>query len=135
MEGSGTVVYINSTKTKSSNRFLPLCSQLERLLRDWSRVSRPEFYIISNSANPIEPRYLRAMFTRVCDATNVRYKGFHSLRHTFATMMLESGADIKSISEILGHSSVEITMDVYSHPSDQSKRNAVNKMFRNLKFE
>ena len=71
----------------------------------------------------------------MCKAANVTYKGFHSLRHTFATMMLENGTDIKTISDILGHSSVEITMDVYSHPSDSTKRKAVNKTFRNLRFE
>ena len=135
MEGKGTVIYINTTKTKSSNRLLPLGKELERKLKDWSRVSRPEFYILSNSRDVIEPRLIRERLRKMCEITGVRYKGFHSLRHTFATNMLENGADIKTISDILGHSSVEITMDIYSHPSDTSKRNTVNKVFRKLKFE
>lgn len=133
--GKGTMVYVNTTKTRSSNRYLPISQPIEKRLKDWSRVSRPEFYVTSNSLEPIEPRVLRDRFVRACKAANVTYKGFHSLRHTFATMMLENGADIKTISDILGHSSVEITMDVYSHPSDDVKRKSVNKTFRNLRFE
>lgn len=134
-EGKGTMIYVNTTKTSSSNRYLPISQPIEKRLKDWNRVSRPEFYITSNSLEPIEPRLLRERFVKACKAANVTYKGFHSLRHTFATMMLENGTDIKTISDILGHSSVEITMDVYSHPSDSTKRKAVNKTFRNLRFE
>ena len=134
-EGQGTSVEISTAKTRSSNRLLPLSKNLERILKKWFPVSRPEFYITSNSTRPIEPRLMRDRFVDACQNAGVRYKGFHSLRHTFATMMLESGVDIKTISDILGHSGVEITMNIYSHPSDTSKRKAVEKTFKKLRFE
>lgn len=135
IDGKGTQIIISTPKTPSSNRLLPLGNELKKKLKDWSRVSRPEFYILSNSRKPHEPRVLRNDFIRLCEASGVRYKGFHSIRHTFATMMLENGIDIKTISDILGHSRVEITMDTYSHPSDASKRKAVDKTFKKMKFE
>ena len=106
VDGKGTYVHIGSPKTSTSNRLLPLGVGLRKKLKDWSRVSRPEFFILSNSRKPHEPRVLRTQFIRMCEASGVRYKGFHSLRHTFATMMLENGIDIKTISDILGHSCV-----------------------------
>ena len=53
---------------------------------------------------------------------------FHSLRHTFATRCIEAGFDVKTLSEILGHSSVKITLDKYVHSSMQLKRNNMEKL-------
>ena len=53
-------------------------------------------------------------------------KGFHSLRHTFATRCIEAGADCKTVSEILGHSTVNMTLNLYVHPQMEQKRRCVN---------
>ena len=54
---------------------------------------------------------------------------FHALRHTFATRCVEAGVDPKVLSEILGHASVKITLDLYVHPSEDIKRSAIEKLF------
>lgn len=58
---------------------------------------------------------------------------FHSLRHTFASMNIENGADVKTISEILGHSDVDVTLKIYTHTSNKAKRKAVEKFEALLK--
>ena len=55
------------------------------------------------------------------------------MRHTYATLLVESGGDIKTISELLGHSKVSLTLDLYVHPSVETKRKVVNKAFRKFK--
>ena len=69
-----------------------------------------------------EPRTLQNHFSRVLEACGVRKANFHMLRHTVATRCIERGFDIKSLSEILGHASVNITMNLYVHPSMELKR-------------
>ena len=59
---------------------------------------------------------------------NIKYIHFHSLRHTFATRSIESRMDIKTLSEILGHSSVEITLKLYVHPSYELKKNSIENL-------
>ena len=59
---------------------------------------------------------------------SVENANFHSLRHTFATRCIEAGFDVKTLSEILGHSSVKITLDKYVHSSLQLKRNNMAKL-------
>ncbi len=62
------------------------------------------------------------------DSLDVRKLNFHCLRHTFATRCIESGADYKTVSEILGHASVHTTMNLYVHPSIEQKRKCVELM-------
>lgn len=74
----------------------------------------------------IEPRSMENHFkavTKECAITDVN---FHALRHTFATRCIELGFDIKSLSEILGHASVNITLNRYVHPSMELKKKNMN---------
>ena len=64
-------------------------------------------------------------FKYVLTAAQVETTNFHTLRHTFATRCVEAGFDIKSLSEILGHSNVNITMNRYVHVTDDSMKKAV----------
>lgn len=61
-------------------------------------------------------------FKRLLEKAGLKHKNFHILRHTFATNCIENGTDIKSLSEILGHSDVRISLNRYVHPSMDSKR-------------
>lgn len=65
-------------------------------------------------------------FKKVLDNANLPSINFHSLRHAFATDALEIGFDIKTLSEILGHSSVEVTLNRYIHSSMDRKRTCMN---------
>ncbi len=74
----------------------------------------------------MEPRTLRNQFKKTLDACDISPINFHSLRHTFATTWIEQGLNLKSLSEILGHSSVNVTLNYYVHPSLESKRQSVS---------
>lgn len=67
-------------------------------------------------------------FKRVCIAASISIVNFHALRHTFATRCIEVGFDVKSLSEILGHANVTITMNRYVHPSMDVKRENMSKL-------
>ena len=67
-------------------------------------------------------------FKKYLEAAGIEYVNFHALRHTFATRCVEVGFEIKTLSEILGHSSVKITLDKYVHSSLQQKRNNMDKL-------
>ena len=82
-------------------------------------------YVISGN-RPTEPRTYQNCFHRLLNMADIPKYNFHILRHTFATNCIDSGADIKSLSELLGHSSVNITLNRYVHPSEQIKRQHLN---------
>ena len=70
------------------------------------------------------PRNFEATLTLLCKATGIKEIGVHALRHTFATRLYEKGVDVKVISELLGHSSVDITYKIYVHIFEKTKRAA-----------
>ena len=74
----------------------------------------------------MEPRTYQNKFQNYLRAAGVKRKNFHALRHTFATNCVISGVDIKSLSEILGHSDVKITLNLYVHPTIETKRQHMN---------
>jgi integrase len=67
-------------------------------------------------------------FKKILEECNLPSINFHALRHTFATRCIEAGFDVKSLSEILGHASVTITMNRYVHPSMELKRDNMQKL-------
>ena len=76
----------------------------------------------------VEPRTMQNKFKGYLDKGQISDANFHSLRHTFATRCIEAGFDIKTLSEILGHSSVKITLDRYVHSSMELKRSNMEKL-------
>lgn len=74
----------------------------------------------------MEPRRYQYRFRSYMKQAGIEYTHFHALRHTFATNCISSGADAKSVSEILGHSNVNITLNRYVHPNMETKRSAIN---------
>ena len=71
----------------------------------------------------------------ICKRANIRYVSFHALRHIFATRLIENGVDIKTVSKLLGHSDVFVTLNTYVHDTLDSKRNATDILgdqFKNL---
>jgi integrase len=67
-------------------------------------------------------------FRVVLKRSGVDYANYHALRHTFATRCVELGFDVKSLSELLGHSAVSMTMDRYVHPSLEHKRENMQRL-------
>ena len=115
-----TMIVETAPKSESSIRdvALPkrLCSMLSKI-----KTAR-ESYVLSGSEKIIEPRRMQYYFTGLAKKTNIVKIKFHSLRHTFATRYIECGMDVKTLSEMLGHSSVQITLDRYVHPTMEMKK-------------
>lgn len=115
--GSST---ITSPKSKCSIRTIPLPEIILRLICQ-EFPNRHGFFLTGEEDRYVEPRSMQNYFRRIQDACGIRPVNFHVLRHTFATRCVEVGFDIKSFSEILGHASVNITMNRYVHPSMELK--------------
>jgi integrase len=82
----------------------------------------PQGFIVSDNEMPLEPRTLQYRFKKLLSRSGLRNINFHSTRHTFAARALENGFDVKTLSEIMGHSSASITLSKYAHISDECKR-------------
>ncbi|MBP3361868.1 MAG: tyrosine-type recombinase/integrase [Clostridia bacterium] len=123
-----TNVIITSPKSKNSVRDIPLPDFIIQIIKGQVLYNPSAFLLSGDSLRFIEPRTLENRFkscTSMCGIENVN---FHMLRHTFATRCIELGFDIKSLSEILGHSSVNITLNRYVHSSMEQKRRNMNKL-------
>ena len=118
--GKRTKVAITSPKSVSGQRVIPMPQNLETVLRNGDSV-KSGFILSSDGTKPMEPRVLQYHFKKVLKELGIEDVNFHILRHTFATRCIELGFDVKSLSEILGHANVTITMNKYVHPSMSMK--------------
>lgn len=125
--GPKTKIIITQPKSVSGKRLIPMPKNLEEILLNWSSV-RTGFVLSSNGSSYTEPRVLQYHFKNVTKDLGIQQVNFHALRHTFATRCIEIGFDVKSLSEILGHSSVSITMNRYVHPSLDLKRENMQRL-------
>ena len=119
-----TKLTITAPKSSSSNRIIPLPPCLYDMLMDYTQ--EPELYIISQSRDPVEPRTLQYRFAHLLSCAGLKHVRFHALRHMFASNAVAMGFDVKALSEILGHSSANITLDTYVHSSIETKRAYMN---------
>ena len=131
-EKGKTKIIITVPKSATSVREIPLNKDMSILCKKW-RASDPDAYILTGKADRyMEPRtlqYRMEQYTRTCGLEGVH---FHTLRHSFATRCVEVGFEIKSLSEILGHSSPRITLERYVHSSMALKRKNMDKLSINL---
>ncbi len=114
-----TKIIITEPKSESSHRIIPIPNQIMPLLKYF--CSNDEYFVLSNGLCPVEPRTMQYRFKAILKRAGLPQVNFHSLRHMFATNCINKGFDIKSLSEILGHSSVELTLNRYVHPSFKQK--------------
>ena len=121
-----TKLVITAPKSSSSERVIPLPKFIVDMLNRY--VCSPECFVLSGSEAPVEPRKMQYRFARMLKNANLPSVHFHSLRHAFATNCIEKGFDVKTLSEILGHSSVEITLNRYVHSSLDRKRACMDKL-------
>lgn len=118
-----TTLLEGNPKSVFSKREIPLSEKLIELIIPYYNTSAK--YVINND-RPMEPRTYQNKFYSYLKTAGVEKKNFHALRHTFATNCIDSGTDIKSLSEILGHSDVKITLNRYVHPTLETKRQHMN---------
>lgn len=122
-----TKIIIAEPKSLCSRREIPLPQFLCDTLRRF-RENNNCFLLSGESDRFVEPRALSYTFKKYVKECGLKNVNFHALRHTFATRCVESGFDIKTLSEILGHSSVKITLDRYVHSSMELKRKNMEKL-------
>ncbi|MDE6474171.1 MAG: site-specific integrase [Clostridia bacterium] len=114
-------------KTISSNRQIPLPKQMIPLLKAYKKQCNFD-YFICNKKGIISVRTYQRCFTSLLERLHIPHRGFHALRHTFATRALECGMDVKTLSEILGHKSPTITLNRYAHSLIEHKRDMMNQL-------
>ena len=114
----------SSPKTKDSFREIPISKQLFLALKEVRKISVTPF-VVGNSEQSKEPRAYRDYFTRLLTRLEIPKITFHGLRHTYASTLITNGADVKTVSTMLGHSTVSTTLDIYTHSTLESRRKCV----------
>lgn len=130
VEEDGKVItkqIIDHPKTKASLRCIPICSNLLNVLGAYTKHACSE-YVVSKNHQFVLPRTYEYRYNRLLKLSNIPHINYHALRHTFATRCIESGVDVKSLSEILGHANVSITLNTYVHSSMELKREQLEKL-------
>lgn len=124
-----TILFFDTPKTKYSIRTIPLLPEIAEKL---SQHREKQLHLISengwkdtglvfltSTGTPFDPKNFQNAFKAMLKRHNMRIINVHGIRHTFATRSLESGMDIKTLSRLLGHSSIQISLDLYAHVTDQ----------------
>lgn len=117
-------VIITTPKTKNANREIPINKDFLEILKKVK--SDKEHYILTGNERYIEPRTYRKYFNKILDELKIKHFNFHSLRHTFATNCISLGVDYKTVSELLGHANVNITLNLYVHPRYSQKKKCID---------
>lgn len=123
---SKTRIIITEPKSDSSIRDIPMPDFITDIAKKF--IKAPKAYILSGNERYIEPRTMQNRFKNYLKKAGIIDANFHALRHTFATRCVEVGFEIKSLSEVLGHSTVNITLNRYVHSSFAMKATNMNKL-------
>lgn len=125
--GAKTEVVVTTPKSSCSIRKIPLPDEILEILVLNKKASSG--YVLTNDEYKfIEPRTMQNKFKKILKAVGIENANSHALRHTFATRCVELGFDVKSLSEILGHATVNITMNRYVHPTYEMKKKNMQKL-------
>lgn len=123
-----TKVIIDNPKTEYSKRQIPMNRFLYSVLKEFYVPGHNDNYVLTGNRRFIEPRTYYSRYKNIIHLADIEDYGFHALRHTFATRCIEVGMDPKTLSEILGHSDVKVTLSLYVHPSDKMKDRYMEKL-------
>lgn len=128
-----TELMIGAPKTQNSIRDIPISKELMKMLKPLRKVVNVDYFILSNDANPIEPRTYRNYYKALMAEIGIPAMKFHGLRHSFATRCIESDCDYKTVSVLLGHSNIGTTLNLYVHPNLEQKKKCIDKVLKFLK--
>lgn len=125
LEENRTEVVLQTPKSSSSVRIIPVSEEIAGILSD--NRKEDEAYLLTGETNRfMEPRNLQRRFKKVLKESGLEDINFHALRHTFATRGIEVGFDPKTLSSVLGHANVNMTLNRYVHPTMEQKRRNMN---------
>lgn len=139
-QNGDTGIYTSTPKTKSSIRELYLQPDLVKLIKEWQHEQQntaekcgdlwaySDRLFINWCGEPMRPYYPYKWLKDFCEKEHVPFKGLHSFRHTVATQSIVNGADVSTVSAILGHSTVSTTLNIYTHAVRKAKAKAANLM-------
>lgn len=120
-------VYETTPKTEESIRFIKLPAETMEMLRTWRKQCNlyrktnaekwndTDFVFIQENGNPIHPQSVSRWFDRFCKRNDLPKISLHKLRHTAASILIDSGMSIAAVSKRLGHSQISTTLNVYTH--------------------
>lgn len=135
---SSNISVTKAPKTEKGNRCIPIPQSLVLELKIYklsSNKSKDNLVFCSRNGTPLEQNTIRRAHAVTCQEASIRVVTLHTLRHTFATRSIEAGIDVKTISELLGHASIEITLNTYVHSTIDAKKaaaDAMDKLYKNL---
>lgn len=134
MEGSAkTKIFMGSPKSDGSFRDIPLMPDIAKLCtRFYPGI--PDAFVLTGTEQCMEPRKLQRRLKKYTEACKLKEVHFHTLRHTFATRCIEVGFDVKTLSEILGHSNVSVTLNQYVHPNMNLKRENMSRLKEGIRL-
>lgn len=129
-----TMVIMGSPKTRSSNREIPISRFIVKIVKQLYaiRTSISNYVFCKKDGTGYDVRGIQKYFDKIIHQLGISKKNFHCIRHTFATQAIEAGVDVKTLSMILGHSSVITTLNLYVHPNEKHIRNRVEKVSQYL---
>lgn len=128
-EKNVTKLILDIPKTQNSIREIPISNKLYEILKKVKKRHKGKDFFLSETNNKaIEPRNYEYYYKRILKKCKIRPYKFHTIRHTFATECIKVGMDIKTLSEILGHSNVDITLNIYVHSSYEIKKKYLEKL-------
>lgn len=124
-----STIVIDTPKTDNSIRTIPLSTKLYNILKPLKKQYPSNTYFLSGSScKYIEPRNYQKRFRKCMKACKIKDCHFHTLRHSFSSECIDVGMDPKSLSEILGHSDVSITLNRYVHSNMNIKKRYLERL-------
>jgi integrase len=129
------VLKITEPKTKAANRTIVLPKELIEVLKEYRKTVNSNWLFpspVKNEDVPRDPTACRKSLSKILERAGCKHVPFHAQRHTFATQSLRYGMDIKTLASVIGHESVETTLNVYSHVTDEGMRTAAKTIDRAL---
>lgn len=122
-------ISIDVPKSENSLRTIPISTKLYSILKPLKKQYKSNCYFLTGSSNNyIEPRNYQNYFKKCIKVCKIKDFHFHQLRHSFSTECINVGMDIKSLSEILGHSDIKITLQKYVHSSFSTKKKYLERL-------
>ncbi|MGM0125872.1 hypothetical protein IGI37_003273 [Enterococcus sp. AZ194] len=123
----GSKIMEGTAKSSSAHRIIPLNDKILEILKQ-KKKKATSLYVVGEKGRFIEPRTITYQFKRILSILKLSNIHFHQLRHTFATRLLEKGADIATVSALLGHHSAKMTLDVYVDSLMSQRKKWVNQL-------